>query len=144
MCEMFIRQVLVMDADVDKRWDLIRLAVSTEEIADAAWEIASIPLSGLETHPVIASIVNEAEEIVARVPVREGSPLEGKTLGELALEDRYGIYVQSVRRSGHWFHRPRDEFRLRAGDILIVDGYRQGIQELRDELGILSDSERMS
>ncbi|HDD67641.1 MAG TPA: hypothetical protein ENG31_03365 [Candidatus Thorarchaeota archaeon] len=144
MCEMFIRQVLVMDADVDKRWDLIRLAVSTEEIADAAWEIASIPLSGLETHPVIASIVNEAEEIVARVPVREGSPLEGRTLGELALEDRYGIYVQSVRRSGHWFHRPKDEFRLRAGDVLIVDGYRQGIQELREELDVPGDSERTS
>ncbi len=135
VCEVLIRRTLVLDEDIDRKWGLIRLAVATEEIADAAWEIASVPLSGLETHHVIASIVTEAEETVAMVEVKEGSPLDGRTLRELVLEDKYGVYVRSVRRSGHWFHRPRPEFRLRAGDTLIVDGYRHGIAALKRELG---------
>ncbi len=136
MCEMFIRQVLIMEnEDIEVRWDLVRLATATEQIADAAWEMAQIPLSGLETHPIIGDIVHEADEIVARIRVTEGSPLDGKTLDELALGDNYGIYVQSVRRAGRWFHRPNKMFRLRAGDYLIVDGYRQGIEELREQMG---------
>ncbi|MHA1770641.1 MAG: potassium channel family protein [Candidatus Thorarchaeota archaeon] len=140
MCEAFIRQVLVLDDDIDRRWGLVRVAVATEEIADAAWEIATIPYSGLETNPIIARIVNEAEEVVTRLEVHQGSFLDGHTLGELALDDNYGVYIQSVRRSGHWFHRPKDEFRLRAGDVLIVDGYKEGVEQLRRSLE--QDSEK--
>ncbi len=140
MCETFIRQVLVMDDDIDRRWSLIRLAVATEEIADAAWEIASIPYSGLETHPIIANIVDEAKEVVARLVVTEGSMFDGHTIAELALDDNYGVYLQSVRRAGHWFHRPKGNFRLKTGDVLIIAGYKQGVEALRNHLRQVHDA----
>ncbi len=139
MCETFIRQVLMMgDEDIDRRWSLVRIAVATEEIADAAWEIAEIPYSGLETHSIIKQIVKEAQEVVVRLEVQEGSLLDNHTIAELALDDKYGVYIQSIRRSGHWFHRPRSTFRLRAGDVLIIDGYKEGVRRLKNDLGFNS------
>jgi uncharacterized protein with PhoU and TrkA domain len=90
-----------------------------------------VQLSGLQTHPIIKTIVNEADEIVARMILSESSPLIGKSLEELALDDNYGLYVLSVKREGHWLHRPSGELRLKANDTLVVDGYKEGLSDLR-------------
>lgn len=135
-CEIAIREVLALDdVDTPLRLGLIGFIVATEQIADAAWEMAAVQLSGLETHPVIAAIVDEAEEIVSRVTIHPNSPLVEKTLREAALDDNYGIYVLSVRREKHWFHRPSGSFRLRGGDVLVFDGYREGLEEIRQVAG---------
>jgi uncharacterized protein with PhoU and TrkA domain len=132
LCDIMTKEILSMESDVNRRSDLIHIAFATEQIADAAWEMAMVQLSGLQTHPIIKTIVNEADEIVARVILSETSPLVGKSLEELALDDNYGLYVLSVKREGHWLHRPSGELRLKAGDSLIVDGYKEGLAELRE------------
>ncbi len=121
--------------DVLRRWTLLRVATSLEAIADAAWEMAMVPLSGLDTHPIINAIAREADEIVARIQLHKGSPLANHRLNELALMDKYGIYVLSIKRAGHWFHRPSGEFMLRDGDTLVVDGYREGLMKLQKLVG---------
>ncbi|MFX1482368.1 MAG: potassium channel family protein [Promethearchaeota archaeon] len=132
LCDIMTKEILSMQGDVNRRSDLIQIAYATEQIADAAWEMAMVQLSGLQTHPIIKNIVNEADEIVAKVVLSDTSPLVGKSLEELALGDNYGLYVLSVKREGFWLHRPLDEMHLKAGDILIVDGYKEGLAELRE------------
>jgi uncharacterized protein with PhoU and TrkA domain len=132
LCDILTKEILSMENDVNRRSDLIHIAFATEQVADAAWEMAMVQLSGLQTHPIIKAIVDEADEIVARVVLPESSPLVGKSLSELALDDNYGLYVLSVKREGYWLHRPSDELRLKAGDSLIVDGYKEGLAELRE------------
>lgn len=132
LCDIMTKEILSMQGDVNRRADLIQIAFATEQIADAAWEMAMVQLSGFQTHPIIKNIVNEADEIVARVVLPETSPLVDKTLEELALDDNYGLYVLSVKREHFWLHRPLGELRLKAGDILIVDGYKEGLAELRE------------
>ncbi|MGQ4912846.1 MAG: potassium channel family protein [Candidatus Thorarchaeota archaeon] len=134
--EVLGKETLIMGGDALHRWTMIRVANALESIADAAWEMAMVPLSGLETHPVIQAIAHEAEEIVTLIDVRADSPLANHTLEELALEDKYGVYVQSVKRAGHWFHRPTREFRLAEGDVLVLDGYRDGMHSIRADLGL--------
>ena len=46
---------------------LIRLGVVTEKIADAAMEIADVVLRGLEPHPILKLVIEEAEETVTKV-----------------------------------------------------------------------------
>lgn len=131
-CEAAIREILAdTTQSINRKLDLMRFVIATEEIADAAWEIAAVQLGGLKTHPVIASIADEAEEIVSRVIVHPDSPLAGNTLRELALDENYGIYVLSVRREGHWFHRPSADLTIRNGDVLVFDGYKSGLEEIR-------------
>ncbi|MEM2142388.1 MAG: TrkA C-terminal domain-containing protein [Candidatus Thorarchaeota archaeon] len=131
-CDRVLKEVMSLeDLDVNRKWTLTGVVFAAEEIADAAWEMAQVQLRGLPTHEVMRSVMQEADDIVARLQVRPGSRLVGKTLDELALDDEHGIYVQSVKRDGKWIHRPKGKMQLKTGDVLIVDGYRKGLDEVR-------------
>ncbi|MFB0514308.1 MAG: potassium channel family protein [Candidatus Bathyarchaeia archaeon] len=109
---------------------LIRIGVVTENIADAAAQIAEVVLRGIEPHPVLALAIEEAEETVVRVQVSEESPLVGKTLREVQVHEETGMWVLVVRRGGKWV-RPSSDLKINAGDVLIASGYAEGEEDLR-------------
>jgi len=104
---------------------LIRLGVVTEEIADAAMEIADVVLRGLEPHPILKLVIEEAEETVTRVTVSESSILVGKKIREAQIQEETGMWVLVIRRD-KWWLRPRPDTVIKAGDILIAAGYAEG------------------
>ena len=104
---------------------LIRLGVVTEKIADAAMEIADVVLRGLEPHPILKLVIEEAEETVTKVTVSEDSPLVGKMIREAQIQDETGMWVLVIRR-GNWWLRPRPTTVIKAGDVLIASGYAEG------------------
>ena len=104
---------------------LIRLGVVTEKIADAAMEIADVVLRGLEPHPILKLVIEEAEETVTKVTVSEDSPLVGKMIREAQIQDETGMWVLVIRR-GNWWLRPRPDTVIRADDVLIAAGYAEG------------------
>ena len=104
---------------------LMRLGVITEEIADAGMEIADVVLKGLEPHPILKLVIEEAEETVTKVTVTEKSPLVGKTIKEARIQDETGMWVLVIRR-GNWWLRPRPNTTIKEGDILIASGYAEG------------------
>jgi len=104
---------------------LIRLGVVTEEIADAAMEIADVVLRGLEPHPILKLVIEEAEETVTKVTVSETSMLVGKKIREAQLQEETGMWVLVIRR-GNWWLRPRPDTVIKAGDFLIAAGYAEG------------------
>ncbi len=109
---------------------LIRLGVVTEEIADAAAEIAEVVLRGIEPHPVVRLVIEEADETVTYVPVSESSPLVDKTLREARIPEETGMWVLAVKR-GEKYVRPKPDLRIDAGDVLIAFGYAEGEEDLR-------------
>ena len=108
---------------------LIRLGVVTEQIADAAAEIADIVLRGLEPHPILRQVIEEAEETVTRVRVSKTSPLVGKSLREAQIQEETGMWVLVIRRGKKWL-RPRSETIIKTGDVLIASGYAEGEEDL--------------
>lgn len=109
---------------------LIRLGVATENIADAAAEIAGVVLRGLEPHPILKDVIKEAEETVIRVQVSKKSTLVGKSLRAVKLPEETGMWVLAVRRGKKWI-RPKPSLTLKAGDFLIASGYAEGKGDLR-------------
>ncbi|MBO3753439.1 MAG: PhoU family transcriptional regulator [Candidatus Brockarchaeota archaeon] len=109
---------------------LIRLGVVTEEIADAAAEIAEVVLRGIEPHPVVRLVIEEADETVTYVNVSEGSLLAGKTLREARIPEETGMWVLAVKR-GEKYVRPKPDLKIDPGDILIAFGYAEGEEDLR-------------
>ena len=108
---------------------LIRLGVVTEQIADAAAEIADIVLRGLEPHPILRQVIEEAEETVTRVRISKTSPLVGKSLREAQIQEETGMWVLVIRRGKKWL-RPRSETIIKTGDVLIASGYAEGEEDL--------------
>jgi uncharacterized protein with PhoU and TrkA domain len=104
---------------------LIRLGVVTEEIADAAMEIADVVLRGLEPHPILKLVIEEAEETVTRVIVSENSSLVGKKIREAQIQEETGMWILVIRRGKYWL-RPRPDTIIKAGDILLASGYAEG------------------
>jgi uncharacterized protein with PhoU and TrkA domain len=104
---------------------LMRLGVVTEQIADAAMEIADVVLKGLEPHPILRLVIEEAEETVTRVTVSATSPLVGKKIREAQIQEDTGMWVLVIRR-GNWWLRPRPDTVIKAGDVLIASGYAEG------------------
>lgn len=108
---------------------LIRLGVVTEKIADAAMEIADVVLRGLDPHPILRLVIEEAEETVTKVTVTENSSLVGKTIRQAQLHEETGMWVLVIRR-GNWWLRPRSATVIHANDVLIAAGYAEGEEDL--------------
>ena len=109
---------------------LIRIGVVTENIADAAAQIAEVVLRGIKPHPVLALAIEEAEETVVHVHVSKESSLVGKTLREAQVHEETGMWVLVVRRGGKWV-RPSSDLKINAGDVLIASGYAEGEEDLK-------------
>jgi uncharacterized protein with PhoU and TrkA domain len=107
---------------------LIRIGVVTEKIADAAMEIADVVLRGLEPHPILKLVIEEAEETVTKVTVSENSSLIGKTIQEAQIQDETGMWILVIRR-GNWWLRPRPNTVIYSGDVLIAAGYAEGEED---------------
>src|SRR5438105_4919672 len=113
---------------------LLHLAQAAEEIGDAAQQMVWLVEEGEELHPILALALGDAEEVVVRVPVAEGSPADGRSLKELQLETETGFYLLAIRRGGRYLYRPRRGVVLHAGDELIATGPDEG-HRLLAELG---------
>jgi uncharacterized protein with PhoU and TrkA domain len=107
---------------------LIRIGVVTEKIADAAMEIADVVLRGLEPHPILKLVIEEAEETVTKVTVSENSSLIGKTIQEAQIQDETGMWILVIRRE-NWWLRPRPNTVIYSGDVLIAAGYAEGEED---------------
>lgn len=109
---------------------LIRIGVVTENIADAAAQIAEVVLREIKPHPVLALAIEEAEETVVHVQVSKESPLVGKTLRKAQIHEETGMWVLVVRRGGKWM-RPGPNLKIDAGDVMIVSGYAEGEDDFK-------------
>ncbi|WP_258096087.1 monovalent cation:proton antiporter family protein [Salinibacter sp. 10B] len=66
------------------------------------------------------------------VRLRDACPAVSCTLGELALEETYGLRVLAVRRDGETRSTPDDDFALQADDRLVVLGEAEAFAESAD------------
>jgi len=61
------------------------------------------------------------------LPVDEGSPFDGRTLGDTAMRTRTGVSVVAVMRAGQVHPSPGPDFTLTAGDLLVAVGTSEGL-----------------
>jgi uncharacterized protein with PhoU and TrkA domain len=81
---------------------------------------------GEEVHPILGIALGEADEVVVRFPVAEGSAVADATLKDLQLNIEPGFTVLAVRRGGGYLYRPRGRVRLVADDEVIASGPEEG------------------
>ncbi|MBU4319217.1 MAG: SLC13 family permease [Proteobacteria bacterium] len=96
-------------------------------------DIMSEPVD--EDHPLKAE-----DQQIAEVVVTEASSLHQRTLSEIRFADRYGMIVLAISRAGKHTELIYDEIgdvRLTVGDILLVQGSREKIADLKKEKDFL-------
>ena len=66
-----------------------------------------------------------------QVHIEQGSPLEGRSLVDAGLRQRFGVVVVGIRRAdGRMDFNPEPETAMRAGDDLVVLGRAGSLKEL--------------
>jgi uncharacterized protein with PhoU and TrkA domain len=113
---------------------LLHLGAAAEEFGDAAQQMVWLVEENEEMHPVLAMAFGDTDEVIVRVPVSQGSFLDGRTLAAANLELETGYYLLAIRRAGRYLYRPRGPVALQAGDELIASGPDEGRSRLA-ELG---------
>ena len=136
-------EILVIEAargvtkrsNFDEFQGLLHVAVSSEVISDAAYEIADVVLRDIRLHPVFLASIEESDEIILKMEVNN-AVIFGKTLKELKIEARTGMFILAIRRKeGKWLYNPSGSVEIRYGDLLIMRGPREGEDRMREICG---------
>jgi len=101
----------------------------TNAISDAAADIASLVLHGIEVHPSVREVFQRVEEHLARVELSQSSVLAGKTVDDLDLAPEVGVDIIAIRRGEVWHINPDKEILL-PGDVLLARGTGEGLESL--------------
>jgi di/tricarboxylate transporter len=101
---------------------------------------------GVELQPVIrlgagdTSLAGDREEIVASLAqavVAPGSDHVGRTIGEIDFLRRYGVIVLSLWRKEGWLDQELARTKLRAGDVLVLEGAPEALARVEQDPAFL-------
>jgi di/tricarboxylate transporter len=118
--------------------DVLLVRTSPEDIVAIRSE------AGVELHPVAQyrprettrDEESEAERLVQAV-VAPRSELAGRTLSQLDFRRRYGAIVLGLWRRDGWLDDEIAQTRLRAGDVLVLQGDDEAFERVAGDPGIL-------
>ncbi len=105
---------------------LLHLSQAAEDIGDQAQAMVWLIEKREDVHPILGLALGDSDDVVVKVPVREGSEADGRSLAELQLNIEPGFSVLAIRRGGQYLYRPRGRIRLLAGDEIIASGPDEG------------------
>ena len=130
-----MRSVCVVAArsprDADAMASVLRVIGAIERMGNAAVDISRIVTRRLGIPRALVADLSAAEEISHRVAVRDGSHIAHRPLAALELPTRAGMRVVAIRRGRDWITDVTGDEVLRPGDVLFLQGAREGIPVLR-------------
>jgi uncharacterized protein with PhoU and TrkA domain len=117
--------------DAEGMAGVLWIADSIEQIGDAASDIARVVAARLGIPDELKPDLRHADEITARVKVREGGGIVGRALRDLSLPTETGMWIVAIRSGLDWRFDPGPDDVISAGDVLVVRGPDEGVNELR-------------
>jgi uncharacterized protein with PhoU and TrkA domain len=115
--------------DPTKLHSMLRLGIATENIADAAYEVAEIVIREIKPHPIFLRVIDESEETIIRARVRGGSKLVSKSISETML-DETGMKIIAIKKPLDWYYGTIQELIIEEDDVIIAKGSKEGAKLL--------------
>lgn len=123
------RDLVIYDADDPDQAGAV--VVLNDDEADALAELLGAPriVRRLdELHHQVEGLVSE------KLPIPAGSPYAGRPMGDARVRSRTGASIVAVVRGARIVSSPGPEFTLDAGDVIVVVGSEESVQEVADIL----------
>lgn len=108
---------------------------------DTLLKLRCTPQFSLHRHARLAHERNGVA-VAAEAIVREGSHLVGQSIRDLRYPRRHGVTILALWRNGKVISRRVSDTPLRVGDMLLLQGPRDKMQELWEHEGLLPISQR--
>lgn len=92
--------------------------------------------------PEKAMLVKAEQAVFSEAVVQPESGVIGRTVGSLRLKGRYNVTLLGVSRQGKTSRGRLNDYRLRAGDVILVEGLENDVPDALQRLGCLPLAER--
>lgn len=89
------------------------------------------------TRPDKDALSKGEHAVLTEAVVTPGSRIAGRTIGSLRLKGRYNLTLLGISRQGHTRGGRLSSFRIRSGDVLLVQGLEDDVPDALSRLGCL-------
>ena len=121
--------------DAEGMAGVLWIADAIEGIGDAAWDIARVVAARLGIPDALRKDLRHADEMTARVRLRDDAPAAGRSLRDLSLPTESGMWVMAIRSGTDWRFDPGPDDVVSAADVLLVRGPEDGVAIVRGLAG---------
>jgi di/tricarboxylate transporter len=96
-------------------------------------------LLSLQNDPSLKRVdqVSAVETVTVEALITPGCKMAGRTLGQLRLRRRFGVYPLAVHRRNQNLGGQLDEVKVQVGDTLLLEGAPEDIQRLANEMNLV-------
>jgi uncharacterized protein with PhoU and TrkA domain len=122
--------------DARKLLPILSIAVSIDEITNAAGDLAKMLLKGFKLHPLVLEALKMVDEVIVRIDLKHSSPFIGKTLSQISHELNVDFTPLVLCRGGKTIVSPDENTKLRQNDYLIVKTTTLGAETLSKVGGV--------
>jgi uncharacterized protein with PhoU and TrkA domain len=121
--------------DAEGMAGVLWIADAIQRIGVAASDIARVVAARLGIPNALRPDLRHADEITARIRVRDDGQMVGQTLRELSLPTETGMWVMAIRSENRWEFDPGPRDTIDPGDVLLVRGPEEGVNLVRELAG---------
>ncbi len=132
-----VRLIDVLRGDASLRRDLAPVRLEAGDRVVLRTEMTEVLGLKARKDVVLAEKLSSVQTTTVEVLISPGCKMEGRTLGELRLRRRYGVYVLAAHRRNQNIGRQLDELEVRVGDTLLLEGAIEDIQRLAADMDLL-------
>lgn len=119
--------------------DILIIRADAEELKEL------LDTSGLEladSEKISEEVISSDDIIIMEATITRDSVMEGRTARSLNLRSRYGVNLLGLSRQGGRLRSSPDTINFRVGDVLLLQGPEESLQEVLPTLGLLPLVER--
>ncbi|HQU67085.1 MAG TPA: SLC13 family permease [Albidovulum sp.] len=135
-----VRVVDVLRGDASLRRDLAPVTIEAGDRVVLRTQMAE--LLNLQQHKDVRMVdkLSSVQTETVEVLITPGCRLIGRSLGELRLRRRYGVYVLAAHRRDQNIGRQLDDLVVHVGDTLLIEGAPEDIQRLAADVDLVNVS----
>ncbi|PRY93924.1 di/tricarboxylate transporter [Donghicola tyrosinivorans] len=136
-----VRLIDVLRGDASLRRDLTAVVLQAGDRVVLRTEMSE--LLGLQQSKDLRMVdkLSSVETQTVEVLITPGCTMVGRSLGNLRLRRRYGVYPLAVHRRNQNIGRQLDDLVVRVGDTLLLEGNVADIQRLASDVGLVNVSQ---
>lgn len=134
------RVIDVLRGDLSLRRDMA--SVVLEEGDRVVLRTPMAELLGLKDHKQLRTVdeLSSVQTTTVEVLITPGCLMVGRSLGQMRLRRRYGVYPLAVHRRNQNIGRQLDDLVVQVGDTLLLEGAQADIQRLAADMDMVDVS----
>ncbi len=132
------RVIDVLRGDASLRRDMGGVVLQTGDRVVLRTQMAEV--LGLQANPEVRLVdqLSSVRTQTVEVLITPGCRMIGRSLGQMRLRRRYGVYPLAVHRRNQNIGRQLDDLVVQVGDTLLLEGAAEDIQRLASDMDMVA------